>query len=163
MNLSVSTQCTQLASRLSNITTFTTGQKTIGIENAVWPPDDGRKDARNILKNNLLPIKLLTVAFSWSHLYLLIKDARSIEHRKERLGISWPDEWLRLWEVLYGSCYLRSKVFPVNGVKAYRGRRVIFPLILNLDTEWRWVVNLAPRLFALEKEPRGGCYLYVFI
>ena len=30
-----STQCTQLASRLSNITTVTTGQKTIGSENAV--------------------------------------------------------------------------------------------------------------------------------
>ena len=29
------TQCTQLASRLSNITTVTTGQKTVGSENAV--------------------------------------------------------------------------------------------------------------------------------
>jgi hypothetical protein len=89
-------------------------------------------------------------------------DSELFKHRKEGLGISWLDEWLRLWEVLYVSCYLRGKVFPVNGVKAYRGRRVIFPLILNLDTEWRWVVNLAPRLFALEKEPQGR-YLYVFI
>jgi len=30
-----STHCTLLASRLSNITTITTGQKTIGSENAV--------------------------------------------------------------------------------------------------------------------------------
>jgi len=30
-----STQCTQLASRLSNITTVTTGQKTIGSENTI--------------------------------------------------------------------------------------------------------------------------------
>ena len=30
-----STQCTQLASRLSNITTVTTGEKMIGSENAV--------------------------------------------------------------------------------------------------------------------------------
>ena len=66
-----STQCTQLASRLSNITTLTTGQKNIGSENAVWPADDGSKDARNMLRNNWLPIKSLIVASSWSHLYLL--------------------------------------------------------------------------------------------
>jgi hypothetical protein len=45
------------------------------------PPDDGRKDARNMLRNNLLPIKSLTVASSWSYLYLLIKDAQSFEHK----------------------------------------------------------------------------------
>ena len=76
-----STQCTQLASRLSNITTVTTGQKTMGSENAVWPPDDGRKDARNMLRNYWLRIKSLIVASSWSHLYLLIKDARSFEYK----------------------------------------------------------------------------------
>ena len=68
-----STQCTQPASRLSNITTVTTvttGQKTTGSENAVWPPDDGRKDARNMLRDYWLPIKSLFVASSWSHLYL---------------------------------------------------------------------------------------------
>ena len=47
-----STQCTQLASRLSNITTVTTEEKTIGSENAVRAPDDGRKDYRNMLRNN---------------------------------------------------------------------------------------------------------------
>ena len=76
-----STQCTQLATRLSNITSVTTGQKPIGSENEVWPPDDGRKDARNMLRNNWLPIKSLIVASSWSHLYLLIKYARSFEHK----------------------------------------------------------------------------------
>ena len=76
-----STQCTRLPSRLSNTTTVTTGQKTIGSENAVWPPDDGRKDARNMLRNKWLPIKSLIVASSWSHLYLLIKDAWSFEHK----------------------------------------------------------------------------------
>jgi hypothetical protein len=58
-----STQCTQIASRLSNITTVTIGQKTTGIENAVWPPDDGRKDARNMLRNNWLSIKSLILKF----------------------------------------------------------------------------------------------------
>ena len=76
-----SASCTQLASRLSNITTVTTGQKKIGSENAVWPPDDGRKDARNMFRNYWLPIKSLIVASSWSHLYLLIKDARSFEYK----------------------------------------------------------------------------------
>jgi len=66
-----STQCTQLASRLSNITTVTTGQITICSEDAVWPPDDGRKDARNMLRNNWLTIKSLILASSWSHTYLL--------------------------------------------------------------------------------------------
>ena len=56
------------------------GQKIIGSENAVWPPDDGRKYARNMLRDNWLPIKSLIVASSWSHLYLLIKDARSFEY-----------------------------------------------------------------------------------
>jgi hypothetical protein len=50
--------------------------------NAVWLPDNGRKDARNMLRNNWLPIKSLTVASSWSRLYLLIKDARSLEHKQ---------------------------------------------------------------------------------
>ena len=78
---SYSTQCTQLANRLSNITTVTTGQITICSENAIWPLEDGRKDARNILRNNLLTIKSLIVASTWSHIYLLIKDARSLEHK----------------------------------------------------------------------------------
>ena len=48
----------------------TTGQKTIGSENAVWPPEDGRKDTRNMLRNIWLPIKSLIVVSSWSHIYL---------------------------------------------------------------------------------------------
>ena len=63
------TQCKQLASRISNITT---GQITICSENKVWPPEDGRKDARNMLRNNWLTIKSVNVASSWSHIYLLI-------------------------------------------------------------------------------------------
>ena len=51
--------------------------------NAVWPPDDGRKDARNMLRNNWLTIKSLIVASSWSHIYLLVKDALSLEHKMQ--------------------------------------------------------------------------------
>jgi len=76
-----STQCTQLASRLSNVTTVTTRQINICSENAVWPPEDGRKDTWNMLRNNWLTINSLIVASSWSHIYLLIKDARSLEHK----------------------------------------------------------------------------------
>jgi hypothetical protein len=47
----------------------------------VWLPDDGHKDARNMLRNNWLPIKSLIFASCWSRLYLLIKDARSFEHK----------------------------------------------------------------------------------
>jgi hypothetical protein len=79
-----SSQCTQLAIRLSNITCITTGQKNIGSKNAVRPPDDEHKDTRNMLRNNWLPIKSLIFASSWSRLYLIIKDARSFQH-----NISW--------------------------------------------------------------------------
>ena len=111
------TQCTQLASQLSKITTVTTGQITICSENAVWPPEDGRKDARNMLRNNWLTIKSLIVASSWSHIYLLIKDARSLEHkvfsssiyhwtqlksRSELQGNTWPwwyfDRHTKIWK-----------------------------------------------------------------
>ena len=47
------------------------GQITICSENKVWPPEDGRKDAQNMFRNNWLTIKLLIVASSWSHIYLL--------------------------------------------------------------------------------------------
>jgi hypothetical protein len=50
--------------------------------NAVWPPDDGRKDVWNMLRNNWLTIKSLIVASSLSRLYLLIKDARSFEQKE---------------------------------------------------------------------------------
>ena len=41
----------------------------------------GRLYAWNMLRNYWLTIKSLIVASSWSHLYLLIKDARSFEHK----------------------------------------------------------------------------------
>jgi hypothetical protein len=37
------------------------------------------------------------------------------------------------------------KVVPVNAMKTYRERRRVSPLILNLDTRHRWVVNCTPR------------------
>jgi len=40
-----------------------------------------------MLRNNWLPIKSLIVASSWSHFYLLIKDARSFEY-KVSYGVS---------------------------------------------------------------------------
>ena len=65
-------ECTQLAIRLSNTTTATTGQKTIGSETQFDLLMMGIKTPRNMLKNNLLPIKSLIVASSWSRLYLLL-------------------------------------------------------------------------------------------
>ena len=35
----------------------------------------------NMFRNNWLTIKSLIVASSWPHIYLLIKDARSFEHK----------------------------------------------------------------------------------
>ena len=55
--------------------------------NAVRSPDDGHKDARNMLITN----KSLFVESSWSHLYLLIKDARSLEHKDVHLFETYLD------------------------------------------------------------------------
>ena len=46
--------------------------------------------------------------------------------------------------VLY-SPLLNSKAVIIHGMKSYRGSRVMAPLILNLDTTWRWVVQFTRR------------------
>jgi hypothetical protein len=51
-----SAQCTHLATRLSGITTATTRTGNHQQWHAVCSPDDGRKDARNMLRNNWSPI-----------------------------------------------------------------------------------------------------------
>ena len=83
--------------------------------NAVWPPVDGRKDARNMLRNNWLPVKSLIVASSWSRLYLLIKDARSFEHKTYKYclfaecnSMSYNTSWLSAWPPL---CFKGSLLF----------------------------------------------------
>ena len=45
------------------------------------------------------------------------------------------------------------KVFLVHTTKAYRGSRGIAPLILNLCTKWRWVVNIRTSYFTWRKYP----------
>ena len=111
-----STQCTQLASRLSIFTTVTTGQKRIGCENAVWPPDDGRKDARNMLRNYWLPIKSLIVVSSWSRLYLLIKDARSFEYKE--LSVSYNFMNVTEW-CLFRQYYLYVDIQVQDNINSY--------------------------------------------
>jgi hypothetical protein len=49
--------------------------------NAVWPSDDGCKDARNMLRNNWLPINHYLLHLVGLAIYLLIKDARLFEHK----------------------------------------------------------------------------------
>jgi len=40
---------------------------------------------------------------------------------------------------------VKGKVFPFYATVAYSGSGDISPLILNLGTGWRWVVNITPR------------------
>jgi hypothetical protein len=35
------------------------------------------------------------------------------------------------------TCKFKREIFPVHAMKGYRGRIVIAPLLLNLDTRWR--------------------------
>jgi hypothetical protein len=51
-----SSQCTRLTTRLSSITTTINRTENHRQWNAVRPPDDGRKDARNMLRINWLRI-----------------------------------------------------------------------------------------------------------
>jgi hypothetical protein len=39
--------------------------------------------------------------------------------------------------IIYLSAELKGKVVPVYAMKAYRGRRSMVPLVLNLSTRWR--------------------------
>jgi hypothetical protein len=64
-----SSQCTHLNTRLSRITTTVNRTENHRQWNAVRPPDDGRKDARNMLR---ITNKSLFAASSWSHLHLLL-------------------------------------------------------------------------------------------
>ena len=49
--------------------------------NAARPPDDGRKEARNMLRKSWLPINHYFLHLIGFRLRLLIKDARSLEHK----------------------------------------------------------------------------------
>jgi hypothetical protein len=49
--------------------------------------------------------------------------------------------------------YGEDKVFPVHDMQAYRGRRGMAPLILNLDNRWTSVVAFMSWTFSPGKEP----------
>ena len=38
-----------------------------------------------------------------------------------------------------------SKAAPAKVTKAYRGSRIITPLLLNLGARWKWVATFTPR------------------
>jgi hypothetical protein len=44
----------------------------------------------------------------------------------------------------------KGKAFRAHGMKAYRENRSIAPLILNLSSRWRWMVNFTPCHFRRE-------------
>jgi hypothetical protein len=54
---------------------------------------------------------------------------------------------------------LKGKVFTAHGMKREKGRRVIYPLILNLDNRWRreWSASVtvalppAKEVFGIER------------
>ena len=56
-----------------------------------------------MLRNYWLPIKSLILASSWSHLYLLIKDARSFVYKILNLTNRWR------WIALSLSCFISGK------------------------------------------------------
>ena len=55
----------------------------------------------------------------------------------------------------------KGKYFPVHVMKAYRGSRGIFPLILHLSARWKWVFKFTPRPFTSGKELRYPLCTYV--
>jgi hypothetical protein len=67
---------------------------------------------------------------------------------------AWRHSLLTL--AIYGGDWsaIIDNVVPVHAMKAYRGRSGIAPVILNLGAKWRWVVNITPRPYYPQKEPR---------
>jgi len=48
----------------------------------------------------------------------------------------------------------KGKSFPVHVMKAYRGRRGISPLILNLSARWKWMFKFTSRpLYFRQRTP----------
>jgi hypothetical protein len=59
-----------------------------------------------------------------------------------------------LWGWKDANQYPKSKLVPGQPIKAHRGCRGIAPLILNLSTGWRWVVNFTLQLaYPWERTP----------
>jgi hypothetical protein len=87
---------------------------------------------------------------------MLDADSASLENRN-----CWTGEWLSVWKVP-DLGYWNGQASPVHAMKPCRRSRVIAPLILNLNTGLRWVINLMLRPFSPGKEPRV-CHLFVFV
>ena len=92
-----------------------------------------RKDARNMLRNNRLPIKSLTVASSWSHLYLLIKDARSFEY-KVIYSYSRSHQYALFLNfiLIYNSTCFGHTYCPSSGVLILYSQQRVFVILVML-------------------------------
>ena len=86
-----------------------------------------RSDARNMLRNNWLTIKSLIVASSWSHFYLLIKDARSLEHKVCEMNVSkFPLRYVPpLHNIPTHSIYQLNLLVVLWRTKRHRGQDVM--------------------------------------
>ena len=60
--------------------------------------------------------------------------------------------WAQLDELKHSD--IKGRVIPVQAMKAFRVSGGVSPLILNLGTRWKSVVNFMPSLFFPGKEPR---------
>ena len=57
-------------------------------------------------------------------------------------------------ELIYISCIFGLKLLSSHALKPYKGHRVKAPVIVNLGSRRRWVVNFTPWLSQLGKKPR---------
>jgi hypothetical protein len=78
--------------------------------------------------------------------------------------ICWKAEVIQFGELSHhfpGVAKEKGKVFAVQIMNAYRGSTGIAPLILNLGTRWKWVVNFTPQPFYPKErtpiEHEAGC------
>ena len=124
-----STQWTQLATRLSSITTAITGQTTIGsgmqsvlLMMVIKMPETCWDNI-----NNKSPF----AASSWSHTYLLINDAWSLKHKLHSMLTSALDDSKRqaLWPCHF-TPRKRALQYPTSrraGVDALDHKKTFFP------------------------------------
>jgi hypothetical protein len=57
-------------------------------------------------------------------------------------------------ELIHISCIFGLKLSSSHALKSYKGHRVIAPVIVNLGSRGRWVVNFTPWLSQPRKEAR---------
>ena len=116
-----------------------------------------------MLRNNRLTIKSLIVASSWSHIYLLIKDARSLEHKvlsqrsfqkppSSSVVVKEREELLPLWASVVSWMVSFTSSWVFQNVNNYT---LIIPPRFDTTENYTVLDALTALIFRVVQEGRG--------